>query len=477
MSRKKTKNPTAKLAASRRTFLKSAAVTMAAPYFVPASVFGQNAPSNRITMGCIGTGNQGLPILERFMKLDDTQIVAVCDVNRGSHGYKEEKHFRGREPAQKKVEEYYSDASRSGSFTGCAAFEDFRELLGRDDIDAVTVVAPDHWHAIMTIMAAKAGKDIYCEKPLSVTLGEGRAMAKAVAKYDRILQTGTHERSNPTVRKACELVRSGRIGELKRITTHVGLNNKIGPGPGWEPMEVPAGFNYDMWLGPAREVPYHQDRCLYRFRFNYDYSGGQITNFGVHSNDMAQWGMGMDDSGPVEIEYIDAKYLPEGSLFNTATHTKFRARYANGVELVCQTDDPSVRCLFEGTEGSVRVDNKGDNFVTVPEELALTEIADEDAILAISDNHQRNFIDCVKSREQPVSHVEAGHRSTSVCHLGNIAIKLKAKLEWDPKAEQFTNNDAANDFLHREARSPWQIPELESKRTASLSDALAVTAS
>jgi predicted dehydrogenase len=242
-------------------------------------------------------------------------------------------------------------------------------------------------------------------------------------------------------------------------------------------MEVPAGFNYDMWLGPAREVPYHQDRCLYRFRFNYDYSGGQITNFGVHSNDMAQWGMGMDDSGPVEIEYIDAKYLPEGSLFNTATHTKFRARYANGVELVCQTDDPSVRCLFEGTEGSVRVDNKGDNFVTVPEELALTEIADEDAILAISDNHQRNFIDCVKSREQPVSHVEAGHRSTSVCHLGNIAIKLKAKLEWDPKAEQFTNNDAANDFLHREARSPWQIPELESKRTASLSDALAVTAS
>lgn len=460
--------------ASRRTFLKSAAVTLAAPYFVPASVFGQNAPSNRIAMGCIGTGNQGLPILKRFMKLDDTQIVAVCDVNRGSFGYKEEDHFYGREPAKKVVDDYYADASRSGSFTGCEAFEDFRELLQRDDIDAVTIVAPDHWHAVMTIMAARAGKDMYTEKPLSLTIGEGR-MADAVEKYDRILQTGTHERSNPTVRKACELVRSGRIGEVKRIITHVGLNNKVGPGPGWKPMDVPEGFNYDMWLGPAPEAPYHKDRCLYRFRFNYDYSGGQITNFGVHSNDMAQWGLGMDDSGPVEIEYLDAKYLPEGSLFNTATHTKFRALYANGVELLCQTDKPSVRCRFEGTEGVVQVENKGQNFITEPEEIANVDIPAADAILAVSDNHQRNFIDCVKTREQPVSNVEAGHRSASVCHLGNIAIKLKTKLEWDPKAEKFTNNDEANDYLHRSCRDEWLIPELESSRTASLSDSLAAT--
>ena len=468
--------PTQKTATNRRTFIKAAAATVAAPYFVPASVFGQNAPSNRITMGCIGTGNQGLPILERFMNQDDCQILAVCDVNKGSYGYKEEDHLRGREPAKKVVEDYYADATRAGSFTGCDAYNDFRELLGRDDIDAVTIVAPDHWHAIMTIMAAKAGKDMYCEKPLSLTLGEGRAMQQAVEKYGRVLQTGTHERSNPTVRKACELVRSGRIGDVKRIITHVGTNNKVGPGPGWEPMEVPEGFDYDMWLGPAPDVPYHKDRCLYRFRFNYDYSGGQITNFGVHSNDMAHWGMGMDDSGPVEIEYIDAKYLPEGSLFNTATHTKFRCVYANGVELICQTDKPSVRCRFEGTNGVVQVENKGRNFLAEPAELAETEIAADQAMLPISDNHQRNFLDCVKSRETPVSHVEAGHRSASVCHLGNIAIKLKTRLEWDPQREQFTNNDEANAYLHRQSRSQWSIPELEATRTASLSDSLATTA-
>lgn len=453
----------------RRTFLKSAAALAAAPYFVPASVFGQNAPSNRITMGCIGTGNQGLPILERFMKQDDCQILAVCDVNRGSFGYKEEDHFRGREPAQKAVQQYYADKTGTGSFTGCDAYEDYRELLARDDIDAVTIVSPDHWHAVMTIMAAKAGKDIYCEKPLSLTIGEGRAMVDAVKKYDRVLQTGTHERSNPTVRKACELVRSGRIGEVKRIITHVGTNNKVGPGPGWNPMPVPDGFAYDMWLGPAPMAPYHKDRCLYRFRFNYDYSGGQITNFGVHSNDMAQWGLGMDDSGPVEIEYISAKYLPEGSLFNTATHTKFRCVYANGVELICQTDKPSVRCRFEGSEGVVQVENKGQNFITEPEKLATTEIPPDEALLPVSDNHQRNFLDCVKSRSKPVSDVETGHRSTSVCHLGNIAIKMQTRLEWDPQAEQFTNNEEANAYLHRSLRAPWSIPELEAVRTAAMS--------
>ena len=454
---------------SRRRFLKTAAAAVTAPYFVPASVFGDRAPSNRITMGCIGVGNQGLPILQRFMQQPDCQIVAVCDVTRGSHGYKEEDHFRGREPAQQEVDKYYAEARSSGTYKGCLAFSDFRELLARPDIDAVTIVTPDHWHSIMTILAAQAGKDIYCEKPLSLTIGDGRAMVDAVAKYDRILQTGTHERSNATVRKACELVRSGKIGEVQRIITHVGTNNKVGPGPGWQPMPVPEGFDYDMWLGPAPAVPYHQDRCLYRFRFNYDYSGGQVTNFGAHSNDMAQWGLGMDESGPVEVEYIDAKYLPEGSLFNTATHTKFRCRYANGVELICQTDKPSVRCRFEGTEGVVQVENKGRNFLTEPAELAGLEIAPDDALLAISDNHQRNFLDCVKSRQQPVSTAEAGHRSCTVCHLGNIAIKLKASLEWDPQREQFANNEDANALIHRPMRDPWRIPELTEPRTAALS--------
>ena len=450
---------------SRRRFLKTAAATIAVPYFVPASVFGQNAPSNRIAMGCIGVGNQGLPILERFMKQPDCQIVAVCDVNRGSFGYKEEDHFRGREPAKKRVEKYYAEKSGQ-SYDGCDAYNDFRDLIARDDIDAVTIVTPDHWHSIMTILAAEAGKDIYCEKPMSLTIGDGRAMVEAVKKHGRILQTGTHERSNANVRKACELVRSGRIGQVERIITHVGTNNKVGPGPGWEPMPIPDGFDYDFWLGPAPDVPYHQDRCLYRFRFNYDYSGGQVTNFGAHSNDMAQWGLGMDESGPVEVEYIDAKYLPEGSLFTTATHTKFRCRYANGVELICQTDKPSVRCRFEGTEGAVQVDNKGNNFITEPGELANTEIKPEDALLTVSDNHQRNFLDSIKSRTQPVSNPEAGHRSCTVCHLGNIAIKLKTRLDWDPKQERFTNSDEANALLHRPIRKGWDLASLRGTRTA-----------
>jgi len=445
--------------ASRRRFLietAATASTLAVPYFVPASVLGADAPSNRVAMGCIGTGNQGLPILERFMNHADCQIVAVCDVNRGSYGYREEDQFRGREPAKQAVEKYYAQRKPSDTYRGCHAYNDFRELLARDDIDAVTIVTPDHWHAVMTILAAKAGKDIYCEKPLALTIGQQQAMIKAVRQQGRILQVGLQERSNPTTRFACELVRNGRIGEVKTVTTHVGLNNKVGPGPGWQPMPVPDGFDYDLWLGPAPEAPYHQDRCLYRFRFNYDYSGGQVTNYGTHSNDMAQWALGMDESGPVEVEYLDAQYLPKGSLFNTATHTKFRCRYATGAELVCETKQPDVRVVFEGTEGRVVLDNESRTFETVPENLKSTKLGPNDVRLYRSDDHQRNFLDCVKSRDEPAVPVEVGHRSTTVCHLGNIAIKLKRRLQWDPALERFTDCDEANQLLHRVLRAPWR---------------------
>ena len=349
-------------AANRRDFLKTSALAAAAtaPYFAPSSVFGANAPSNRITMGCIGVGNQGFPVMKRFLHHDDCQILAVCDVNRGSHGYKEPKHFYGREPAKKAVADNYAKSRASGSYQGCDAYNDYRDVLARDDIDTVVIASPDHWHATMTIQAAEAGKDIYCEKPLGLTIGDGQAMIKAVRKHNCILQTGSHERSNPNVRRACELVRSGAIGKVTRVVAHVGRHNKIGPGPGWQPSPIPDGFDYDLWLGPAAEAPYHKDRCLYNFRFNYDYAGGQITNFGAHSLDMAQWGLGMDGSGPVKIEHVFADYLPEGSLFNAATYTHFRCTYASGIVLECRTAEPSVRCIFEGTEGVVRVDNKGD---------------------------------------------------------------------------------------------------------------------
>jgi predicted dehydrogenase len=443
---------------ARRTFLKTAAA-VGTPWIVPASVFSATAPNNRITVGCIGTGNQGFNILKQFLKHAETQVVAVCDVNRGSFGYRDETQFCGREPAQQLVHEHYGAGRASGRYRGCDAFGDFREVLARRDIDAVTIVTPDHWHAVMTVLAARAGKDIYCEKPLSLTVRDGQEMVRAVREHQRILQTGSHERSNPVTRHACELVRNGRIGQVKRVTTFVGYHNKVGPGPGWKPMPVPEGFDYETWLGPAPWAPYHKDRCLYRFRFIYDYSGGQVTNFGAHSNDMAQWALGMDGAGPVEVECLDAKFLPEGSLYNAATETRFRCRYANGVELVCQTEKSSVGARFEGTAGMVQVGYGG--FFTKPESLKNSTIGPDEIRLGTSDDHVGDFLQCVRTRREPVAPVEVGHRSATVCHLGNIAIWLwkrgvKKVLQWDPQRQEFLNDADANALLGRTRRQPWQ---------------------
>ena len=442
---------------NRRGFLKQATAASVAPWIVPASVFGANAPSNRIHMACIGTGNQGIGILRRFIKNDDVQIVAVCDVNTASHGYKTEDQYLGREPAKKEVNSHYAQKTGAASYKGCQSYNDFREVLARDDVDAVTVVVPDQWHAIMTIRAAEAGKDIYCEKPLSLTIGQGRAMVEAVRKYKRVLQTGSMERSNPLNAYICQLVRTGKIGEVKRVTTNVGYNNKVGPGPGWKPTPVPEGFDYNLWLGPAPSVPYHKDRCLYRFRFHYDYSGGQVTNFGAHSNDLAQWGLGTDDTGPVEIEYIDAKWLPKGSLFNTALETQFLCRYANGCELICKTNERPVGVRFEGTEGMIEVSAYPWIARSEPATLITSKFPTGKIRFDATGAHVRNFLDCIKSREDPVAPVEVGHRSASVCHLGNVAIRLGRNVKWDPKKEQFPGDDEANQMLARPLRSPWHL--------------------
>jgi predicted dehydrogenase len=309
----------------------------------------------------------------------------------------------------------------------------------------------------MTIAAADAGKDIYCEKPLGRTIRGQQKMIEAVRKHNRVLQTGSHERSNPLVRQACELVRSGAIGRVTRVIAHVGRHNKVGPGPGWKEMPVPEGFDYALWLGPAPAVPYHKDRCLYNFRFNYDYAGGQITNFGAHSLDMAQWGLGTDDTGPTNVEYLYADYLPKGSLFNAATHTFFRCKYKNGAVLECITAEPSVRCIFEGTDGVVRIDNMGQNFVVIPEKLKPKPVIDAEKYHS-GDDHVRNFLDCVKSRSEPAAPVELGHRTATVCHLGNIAIELKAKLKWDPEQERFVGDksEEANALLDRQWRDSWK---------------------
>jgi predicted dehydrogenase len=411
-------------------------------------------------MGCIGVGGMGTNNMRAFLQHDNVQVVAVCDVVTGSreygHWYKHgwQGNYLGRVPAQKIVEDHYARQRESGTFKGCAAYVDFCRLIARDDIDAVTVVTPDHWHAVMSIMAAEAGKHIYCEKPMTLTIAEGRAMVEAVRRQGVVFQTGSHERSRRKSRFGCELVRNGRIGRLKRIITLVGPNNRKGPARDWKPMPVPEGFDYDMWLGPAPWEPYHKDRCLYKFRFILEYSGGQTTNLGAHSLDMAQWGNGTDHTGPLEVEDLGGEF-PKDGLFNTPTNIHFRARYANGVELICRTDvNGWVGARFEGTEGWVQV---GSVFDTYPASLKTSVIGPNEIHLYKSGNHHRNFIDCIKTGREPAAPVEVGHRSATVCHLGNIAMMLKRKLRWDADKERFIGDEQANRMLDRPRRAPWHI--------------------
>jgi predicted dehydrogenase len=457
---------------TRRAFAKAGAAAALAgfgvPWLVPSSVIGANAPANRINLGVIGCGNQSTVDLPNFLRNEDVRVVAVCDVNTASHGYVRESQYLGREPARKQVEAFYAEKNRAGTYRGCDAYNDFREVVSRDDVDAVAIITPDHWHGVMVAMAAAAGKDIWCQKPLSLTIHEGREMVKAVRKHKVILQTGSQFRSSPANRHACELVRNGRIGRLQRIQTFLATNNFTGPGPGWQPMPVPAGFDYETWLGPAPSAPYHADRCLYRFRFILDYSGGQMTNFGAHSNDIAQWAGGTCLTGPVEVEGIEAEWPPKGSLFTTALKSRFHARYANGVELVCQTGEPRMGARFEGTEGWVQFgfgglkthpaslkDSKiGPNEIHLPRSIPGRE---EDVYKNYCVDHVRNFLNSVKSREEPIAPVEIGHRTASLCHLGNIAIMLMRKLRWDPEKERFAGDDEANQMLERPMRAPWHL--------------------
>ncbi len=411
--------------------------------------FADDAPGNRVRVAFIGTGNQGMGLLKRVLSADLGQVVAVCDVNEGSYGYKEDDHFYGREPAADLVNRHY--AERKPTYEKCVAVQDHEAVLDRSDVDAVFIVVPDHSHSRLTIAAAEAGKDIYCEKPLSFTVADGAAMVEAVNRHQRICQTGSHERSNPVSRFVCEAVKAGQIGKVQRIVTKVGYNNKVGPGPGWKPMPVPPTFDYVRWLGTAPAVPYHVDRCLYRFRFNYDYSGGQITNFGAHSNDMAHWGMDQDTGGPTRIECLDAKFLPAGSLFNTATETIFRAEYDNGVELVCESGPEQVQVRFEGTDGWMQTGYKGTTASDPGLLNGLPDKVDErghDPHTA----HMANFIESVRLRRPPRAPVEIGQASATLCHLANIAIRRypqvgRELLHWDHQAQRFVDHPEANAML------------------------------
>ncbi|MBN1846036.1 MAG: Gfo/Idh/MocA family oxidoreductase [Sedimentisphaerales bacterium] len=446
----------------RREFLRrtgaAAASALAAPCIVPATVFGAAAPSNRIVMGCIGLGGMGTNNLMSFMANPDVQMVAVCDPEQGTNIYDHwynKGGYLGRQPARDRVNAHYADQRAAGRFKGCAEYLDYRDLLAREDIDAVMIATPDHWHAVQAIHAARAGKHIYGEKPLSLTIAEGRAMVEAVRRHGVVFQTGTHHRSaDKHMRFICELIRNGRIGELKRVRACVDPNNRTSAAGRWDAQPVPPTLDYAMWLGPAPWAPYHRDRTHYSFRFVWDHCGGQTTNLGVHVLDIVQWAMGTDRTGPVEVEDRGGVF-PQDGLFSTATKVDFLLRYANGVEVTCQTSEPGTIHRFEGTEGWI--ETTWSNFTCHPASLRDTHIGPEEIHLYQSSDHKRNFLDCIKTGAEPICPVEIGHRSTSVCHLGNIAMKLQRRLRWDPDKERFLGDDQANCLLAKPLRAPWSL--------------------
>jgi len=423
----------AKKTTTRRQFLKSSAVTaagaaLALPSIVSSSVLGANAPSNRITIGSIGLGNQGASNLKGFIGQPGCQAVAICDVDA----------------------DHREQARQIAKLRPDSSYNDFRDLLARDDIDAVVVCTPDHWHVPISIAAVRTGKDVYCEKPLTLTIAEGRVLADEVKRYGRIFQTGSQQRSSDNFRFACELVRNNRIGKVHTVRVGIPGNNRTCE-PTWTPEPVPDGFDYDLWLGPAPWAPYHKQRCHYEFRFILDYSGGQVTNWGAHHIDIAQWGLGMDESGPVEIE--GKGEFPTTGLFTTATKVHFEATYASGTKLTCETGGSGTR--FEGADGWIHVDRG--KLETQPDSLKKEIIAPTEIQLYKSRDHKQNFLDCIKSRKDPIANAETGHRTSTLCHLGNIAMLLGRKLKWDPRKELFIDDEQANRMCSRTMRSPWRL--------------------
>lgn len=435
---------------NRRQFLKSSAVAAAAvtwPTIVPASVFGANAPSNRITVGCIGVGRMGLGDLREIMGFRQAQIIAVCDVdsNRTKH-------------AQQLVETHYSKQKQDGTYKGCAAYGDFRDLVARNNIDAVSIVTPDHWHTLPALAAAKAGKDIFLQKPLTLTIEEGRTLSDTVRRYGRIFQVGSQQRSDSRFRQACELVRNGRIGKLQTVKVGFGTDPATGP---QQPMPVPKGLDYNMWLGQAPWAPYTEKRVHPQSGYGRpgwlriaDYGAGMITGWGAHHNDIAQWGMGTEYTGPLEIKG-EAEY-PKDGLWDVHGAFSIEYTYASGVKVTCADNGKNKQgVLFEGTEGWVYV--KRGHIDANPKSLLTSTIGPDELHLYKSNNHKANFFDCIKSRKKTVAPVEVGHRSCSVCLLGEIAMRLGKKLKWNPERERFTNDDQANRMLSRPMRSPWHL--------------------
>jgi len=427
-------------------------LALLAPCIVPSHVMGEKkrpSPNERIALACIGLGGMGTGDLRTFLGFRQVQVVALCDVDKGSDRYAHGNHL-GLAHAVHLTQSHYAEQQRSRIYRGCSSHGDFREILERPDIDAVYIATPDHWHAPMVIEAAKAGKDIFCQKPLSATLLEGRQAVAAVARYGRVFQCGTQRRSNALCRHSCELVRNGRIGKVH--TVRVGLppgHMRVRPQGPTNPMPVPDSLDYEMWLGPAPWAPYTLERCHFTFRWIYDYSGGYVTDWGAHYCDMAQWGMGTDHTGPVEIEG-HAVFPEEDALWDTATEYTIRCRYQEGFTLLIESKEP-YGVLFQGEDGWVDLEGE-----TKPPSLRAERIWPNEIRLPESGSQHENFLNCVMTRQSTTAPAEVAHRSVSVCHLANISIHLGRKLIWDPIQECFPHDGEANRFLSRTHRESWK---------------------
>jgi len=427
---------------NRRSFLQSLGIGVLAPLVLPGSVLGRDggtAPSERIILGMIGTGNQGSMHTQVMLNTPDAQIVAVCDPVRAK-----------REGAKRRVEDAYAQ-SRGEAFQGCAACADFRDLVRRSDIDAVFVASPEHWHALHGLAALRAGMDLYIEKALTTSIAEGRALVETARRYGRVVQVGTQQRSSDQFRLACELARNGYLGKLQTI--RVG-DPRGYPGPQVRDVPVPEGLDYELWLGPAPWKPYSPERLenLKGWMLTYDYTVGFQSGWGQHDIDIAQWGNGTDHTGPIEVE--GHAVFPADGLNDTAMtwHTEYL--YANGVRLIFTSDNENPYGIrFEGTEGWVFVNRSG--IWSQPESLVKVRFKSSDLRLYESRNHHQNFLDCVKTRQDPICPAEVGHHTNVICNLSDIATRLGRKLRWDPSQERFLNDDPANRMLARAMRPPW----------------------
>jgi len=426
---------------NRRSFLRRTAETAVGaaifPYVVRPSAVGKAgtvAASERITVGFIGTGGHGIAMnLKMFLAQPDARAVAVCDVD----------------PVNLKKGQDTVNAKYGN--TDCAVYKDFREVLARDDIDAVMISTPDHWHVPIAIAAAKAGKDVECEKP-TLTVEEGRRLVETMKRYNRVFQWSTEDRSVDVYHRMCELVRNDRIGKVHTI--RVGLPaGQEGPGNP-KPMPVPDGFDYDMWLGPAPWAPYTKDRCHWNFRWIFDYSGGMLTDWGAHLLDGAQWGNDSEHTGPVEVEGTGIFY--RNGLYDTAREFHLKYSYADGVKLFVDSGTPSLR--FEGSDGWIGNEGWRAPLQAEPASILNSVIGPEETHLyTCPGGEQRNFLDCVKSRQACYFPPEIGQRCFTIAHIGNIAMRLGRKLRWDPENERFVNDDQANRMLSRTMRSPWHL--------------------